>query len=177
MRRVRFSAAMSLDGYIAGPNGEFDWIPMDPEIDFAAMFKDFDTILMGRKSYEAAKAQENVGMPGMAAVVFSSTLRQEDCPGVTVARAPAETVRALRAAPGKDLWLFGGGELLRSFLALGLVDQLEIATIPILLGGGLPVLPAPAARASLTLVSHRVYSTTGTAFATYTVSRDGASIS
>ena len=74
MRRVRFSAAMSLDGYIAGPNGEFDWIPM------------------GRKSYEAAKAQENVGMPGMA-----------------VARSPAETVRALRAEPGKDLWLFGDG--------------------------------------------------------------------
>lgn len=86
-------------------------------------------------------------MPGMAVVVFSSTLRQEDCRGVTVARSPAETVRALRAEPGRDLWPFGGGELLKSFLALGLVDQLEIATIPILLGGGLPVLPAPAADA------------------------------
>src|SRR5687767_8343379 len=109
-RRVRFSAAMSLDGYIAGPQGESDWILMDPDIDFGALFKDFDTVLLGRKSYEAARPQGGSGaMPGMAAYVFSRTLRQDDCPGVTVSDSPAETVAALRAAPGKDIWLFGGG--------------------------------------------------------------------
>lgn len=53
--------AMSLDGYIAGPKGEYDWIPMDPDIDFAALFKDYDTILMGRKSYQAAQKQGGGG--------------------------------------------------------------------------------------------------------------------
>ena len=61
MRRVRYSVAMSLDGYIAGPKGEYDWIPMDPDIDFAALFKDYDTILMGRKSYQAAQKQGGGG--------------------------------------------------------------------------------------------------------------------
>ena len=50
MRRIRYSVATSVDGYIAGPNGESDWIIMDPEIDFHALFGQFDTVLMGRKS-------------------------------------------------------------------------------------------------------------------------------
>ena len=68
MRRVRYSVAVSLDGYIAGPKGEYDWIVMDPDIDFGALFKEFDTVLMGRKSYEAARKQGGGGaMPGMQA--------------------------------------------------------------------------------------------------------------
>lgn len=51
MRRVRYSVAMNLDGYIAGPNGEYDWIIMDPAIDFAALFAEFDTVLMGRRTF------------------------------------------------------------------------------------------------------------------------------
>ena len=58
MRRVRYSVAMSLDGYIAGPNGEADWIVHDPDIDFAALFSEFDTFLIGRKTYEAMQAQK-----------------------------------------------------------------------------------------------------------------------
>ena len=68
MRRVRYSVAVSLDGYIAGPKGEYDWIVMDPDIDFGALFKEFDTVLTGRKSYEAARKQGGGGaMPGMQA--------------------------------------------------------------------------------------------------------------
>jgi len=102
-RRVRLSVAMSLDGFIATPDGGYDWIPMDPEIDFAEMFSEFDTVLMGRKSYEAAQAQGQVGMPGMKAIVFSRSLRAEDHPDVTVSRSPVETVRLLRAQPGGAL--------------------------------------------------------------------------
>ena len=65
MRPVCYSVAMSLDGLIAGPNGEADWIVMDPEIDFGQLFARFDTLLMGRKSWEAAKSQGGGGMPGM----------------------------------------------------------------------------------------------------------------
>ena len=56
MRKIVYSVAMSLDGYVAGPNGEADWITMDPEIDFTALFARFDTVLMGRKTYEQVKA-------------------------------------------------------------------------------------------------------------------------
>lgn len=168
MRRVRLSAAMSLDGYIAGPNGEFDWIVMDPDIDFRELMGGFDTVLMGRKSYEAARKQGGgAGMPGMRAYVFSRTLRQKDCPDATVSESPRETVAALKAAPGKDLWLFGGGLLFRSFLELGLVDALEVAVVPVLLGGGLPLLPQPAKQAKLTLIKHRVYPKTGTVLLEY----------
>jgi dihydrofolate reductase len=168
MRRVRLSVAMSLDGYIAGPNGESDWIVMDPDIDFRALFSGFDTVLMGRKSYAAALQQgSGGGMPGMQAYVFSRTLRQADCPGVIVSDKPAETLAELNAKPGKDIWLFGGGLLFRSFLELGLVDGVEVAIIPVLLGGGLPLLPQPASLAKLKLVKHKVYEKSGTVLLEY----------
>ena len=92
MRRVRFSVAVSLDGCIAGPNGEFDWILMDPDIDFGALMGAFDTVLLGRKTYEMTRQQAGSGMPGMQVYVFSRTLRQEDCSGVTVSSTLKETV-------------------------------------------------------------------------------------
>lgn len=163
MRRVRFSVAMSLDGYIAGPGGEFDWIVMDPDIDFGALMGAFDTVLLGRKTYEVTRGQGGGGgMPGMKAYVFSRTLRQEDCKGVTVSADPAGTVADLKGAEGKDIWLFGGGSLFASLLELGLVDSVEVAVIPVLLGGGIPLLPAPADRTKLRLIGHRVYEKTGT---------------
>jgi dihydrofolate reductase len=162
MRRIRYSVAMTLDGYVAGPKGEIDWIMMDPEIDFAALASSFDTMLLGRKTYEAARQQGgSPAMPGMQAYVLSHTLRQSDCPGVTVSDNPRDTVEKLRAAPGKDIWLFGGGSLFRSLLGMGLVDTVEVAIIPVLLGGGIQLLPDPAERAKLKLTSHKVYGKTG----------------
>ena len=136
MRKVVYSAAMSLDGYIAGPRGESDWIVIDPDLDFDAMLARFDTILLGRRTYAATRAGGGGGMPGVKSYVFSRTLQQADAPGVTVSADPLQTVSDLKAQPGKDIWLFGGGSLFRSLLPLGLVEVVEVAIIPVLLGGG-----------------------------------------
>jgi dihydrofolate reductase len=164
MRKVAYGGAMSLDGFIAGPNGEYDWIVMDPEIDFAAMTARFDTFLIGRKTFDAMRRMGNVGppAPGIRNIVFSRTLRPEDCPDVTLSDNAEAVVADLRTRPGKDIALFGGGELFRSLLAAGLVDEVSVSVIPVLLGGGVPFLPAPAQRARLKLRTHRVYKKTGT---------------
>jgi dihydrofolate reductase len=160
---------MSLDGYLAGPNGEIDWIVMDPEIDFAAMTAAFDAMVMGRKTYEAALAQGGgPAMSGMTSYVLTSTLRQADCPDVVVSSDPRGTVARLKAEPGKDIWLFGGGSLFRSLLAMGLVDRVEVAIVPVLLGGGIPFLPE-AERVNLKLAKHEVYPKTGTVALEYEV--------
>ncbi len=162
MRQIRYSVAMSLDGYIAGPRGEFDWIVQDPEVDFAALMGRFDTLLLGRKTFELMLAQGAGASSGMRTYVFSRTLRQEDHPEVTVVAEPTrEMLAALKEEPGKDIWLMGGGSLFASLLALGRVDAVEVAIIPVVLGGGIPFLPPPARQAKLKLTGQRVYATTG----------------
>lgn len=169
MRRVRFSGAVSLDGYIAGPHGEYDWIPMDPDIDFGALFKDFDTRVMGRKSYDEVRKQMASGAPtmDMPTYVFSRTLRQADAPGVIVANDLKQTITELRQLQGKDIWLWGGGELLESMLDLGLVDAMDVAIVPVLLGKGIRLLPGARKMAKLRLVKHRMYAKTGTVLLSY----------
>ena len=160
MRRVRYAVASSLDGYIAGPKGEADWIIMDPEIDFKAIFNEFDTALVGRRTFEAMASAGSVTLPGMKTFVFSRTLQPQDHPKVTiVADRPEETVTALRANRGKDIWLFGGGSLFRSLAEAGLVDTVEVSVVPVLLGGGIPLLPSPANQIKLTLTGHKIYKT------------------
>lgn len=173
MRRVRYQVAMSLDGYIAGPKGEADWIPMDPDIDFTALFSEFDTLVMGRRTYEAMAGQGGGGsFSGMKVVVVSRTLQAASHPKVRIVSTEVgEGVEALRKEKGKDIWLFGGGDLFRSLLELGLVDTVEVAVLPVLLGGGIPLLPSPAIQTSLRLMSHRVYEKTGTVLLKYDVKK------
>lgn len=155
MRPVRYNVAASLDGYIAGPNGEYDWIPLEPAIDFGALFRNVDTVLLGRHSYElVSRDPAAAAWPrGARVFVFSRTLRAADHPEVTVvADDAAAVVSRLRAeASGGDIWLYGGGALFGSLLAAGQVDRVEVTVIPILLGGGVPLLPPGMARAPLVL--------------------------
>jgi dihydrofolate reductase len=162
MRRVRYVVAMSLDGYIAGPNGEADWIIMDPRIDFGALFDQFDAFLLGRKTFENMGGGVGGRRLGVQTIVFSRTLRQQDYPNVTiVSENPQQVLADLRSKPGKDIWLFGGGELFRSLLEARLVDGVEVAVIPVLLGEGIPLLPPKPSteRFKLKLVSSRTYET------------------
>jgi len=160
MRPVRYNVAATLDGYIAGPNGEFDWIPEDPTVDFAGIFKKVDTMLLGRRTYEATL---QTGAPSwgkkMRVYVFSRTLRPEDHPKVTVVGDDAAgVVAALRAEPGDgEIWLFGGGDLFRSLLSAGQVDAVEVTVVPVLLGGGLPLLPPGGPRTLLSLDRTHTY--------------------
>lgn len=164
MRRVRYAVAASLDGYIAGPGGEADWIVMDPDIDFKALTSEFDTVLVGRRTWEGMTAGGSAGQVfGMRTYVFSRTMDPARYPKVTVVADDApEVVAALREESGKDIWLFGGGLLFHSLLEAGVVDTVEVAVIPVLLGEGIPLYPSPGVRAKLRLTGHKLYPRTGT---------------
>jgi dihydrofolate reductase len=171
MRRLRYSVASSLDGFIAGPNGEFDWIPMDPDIDFGALFSRYDTLLMGRSTYEASSSYPG-GMSmwkHMRIIVCSTTLTSVNGAELWSDNIP-ERVRALKEEAGKDLWLFGGGDLFRSLLEAGVVDDVEVAIVPVLVGGGIPIRALPASLKKLTLTEHVFYEKTGTVLMTYSTS-------
>ncbi len=171
MRRLRYSVASSIDGFIAGPNGEYDWIPMDPDIDFDAMFGRYDTLLMGRKTFEASAAYPTESMAmwkGMRVIVCSNTLAA--AAGAELWSGDVATrVTQLKQEVGKDIWLFGGGELFRTLLEAGVDDDIEIAMVPVLLGGGIPLRAMPAALTHLTVTEHRLYPKSGTVMMTYAV--------
>ena len=123
MRRIRYQVAASLDGYIAGPQGQYDWIPTDPEIDFDSIFAQFDTLLMGRKTYEQLQASGDLdAFAHMRTIVFSRTLNSAQCPGATLVAGEdwSDAIEGMRGEPGKDIWLFGGGQLFQACAHPGL---------------------------------------------------------
>jgi dihydrofolate reductase len=145
---------MSLDGYIAGPKGEADWIELDPTLDVAAFFRafysQFDTAIMGRLAYEVYGG----AVEGMDTYVFSRTLPPGPRGGVTVLGGDGiARLRTLRAGDGKDIWLFGGGSLFGSLADAGLVDSVELSVMPVMLGDGLPVITGNKTRVKLRLQS------------------------
>lgn len=165
MRKVILGLAVSLDGFIEGPNGEYDWCFTDQDYGLSAFFRRIDAILMGRKSFELAQSAdgENGGgnpWKGITTYVFSKTLKSvTDKDTVLISGDAPSEVRKLKAGPGKDIWLFGGAELTASLLGESLVDELWLSIHPVVLGSGKPLFQNIRERMNLKLVEHKVYDT------------------
>ena len=161
MGRICYSVAMSLDGYIAGPGGEYDWIPVDEEVDadLAHTWTNYDTFLMGRKTYEVAVAGLGAQtFEGYKTIVVSRTMDPAQYPALTIVSEPTrELMEVLRQAAGKDIWLFGGAQLFRSLLEINAVDAVEVSIMPVLIGDGIKLMPPPYEHRRLRLVGHKVY--------------------
>jgi dihydrofolate reductase len=158
MRQVFYRVATSLDGFIAGPQGDIDWIIADPTVDFASLYASVDTVLLGRRTYELTLQPGAPPWPADWRIyVCTRTLDAAQHPSVTVVNEDlGTTVAALRSESGRDIWLFGGGSLFSSLLAADLVDRIEVAVMPVLLGSGTPMVSAGAPRSPLSLVKSNV---------------------
>jgi dihydrofolate reductase len=170
MRKLILAVAVSLDGFIEGPNGEYDWCFTDQDYGLKDFFKRIDTIFVGRKTYEMSLEMEGggAGFPKFKEYIFSTTL-DEVKEGATLIKEDVKTeVEKIKNEKGKDIWLFGGAGLTTSLMNLGLVDEISLAVYPILLGGGKPLFNNIKERIKLTLVDTRKYST-GLVSLTYNV--------
>jgi dihydrofolate reductase len=137
MKKIILSVAVSLDGFIEGPSGEYDWCPPPSEKEMNDFLGGIDTIFMGRKSYEVAGASM---FPDKTCYVFSSTMKstKEKNVKLIVGDLPKE-VHAIQDLPGKNIWLFGGASLTTTFINNNWVDEMWLGLVPILLGSGKPL--------------------------------------
>src|SRR5271163_123989 len=159
MRKIILGLGISLDGYIARPNGAVDFLFMPKDFSMAPFFATIDTAMMGRKTYEASLKMGGSFDGTMVSYVFSRTLAAAQRDGVTFTRrSPAALIREIRKRPGKNIWLMGGGELAREFLKADLVDELVLGVVPVLLGEGIPLFPAGFAQRDFALVENKTYS-------------------
>lgn len=166
MRKLILCVAVSLDGLIEGPNGEYDWCLMDQDYGMSDFFKRIDALFMGRKTYEMAEAmgEAPAGFPKFKEYIFSTTLTSVKKGAVLIKTNIKEEVEKIKNdssanSAKKDIWLFGGAGLTTSLLNLGLVDELLLAVHPIILGGGKPLFHNIKTRIHLKLVDTKTYST------------------
>ena len=160
MRSVVLGLGISLDGYIARPDGAVDFLFMPKDYSMAPFFASVDTAIMGRKTFDAArKMGGSFGGSAMASYVFSRTEAPGEREGVVfVKQSPAAFVARLRKKRGKNIWLMGGGELAREFLKADLVDELHIGIVPVLVGAGIPLFPSGFPQREFMLVENKTYS-------------------
>ena len=161
MRKVILGLAVSLDGFIEGPKGEYDWCTPTPDYNFNEFFNRFDSIFVGRKTYQVSAEMEGgpPGFPKFKEYVFSTTLDKVK-EGATLIKGDIKTeVEKIKKEKGKDIWLFGGAGLTTSLMNLGLVDELSLTVHPVLLGSGKPLCSNIKDRINLTLLDAKTYST------------------
>jgi dihydrofolate reductase len=162
MRKIILQLATSLDGYIEGPNGEYDWCFTDQDYGMTAFLERVDTMFIGRKSYELVLGMGDDAMPGFPMLkeyVFSNTLHQLKPGAVLIKGNIKKQVEKIKQEPGKDIWLFGGASLTAALLDLGLIDEISLAVHPILLGSGKPLFIDIKGRMPLRLLGSQTYAT------------------
>ncbi len=172
MRKIILGVAVSLDGFIEGPNGEYDWCFTDQDYGLNDFFKRVDTIFVGRKTYEMSLGLEGgmEGFPKFKEYVFSTTLANVKEGASLVRDNIQQEVEKIRNQEGKDIWLFGGASLTTSLMKLGFVDEFSLAVHPILLGKGKPMFQHIDDRIRLELMDSKTYST-GLVLLTYAVKK------
>ena len=162
MRKLILGLAVSLDGFIEGPNGEYDWCFTDQDYGMSEFFRRIDSVFMGRRSYELTLTMGSAEMPGVPKFqnyIFSNTLKELSDPSAVLVNGDIESkVRKIKEQPGKDIWLFGGASLTTSLLNLGLVDEIGLGVHPIILGAGKPLFQSISQRINLHLVESKTYS-------------------
>jgi dihydrofolate reductase len=160
MRKIILGLAVSLDGFIEGPKGEYDWCFMDQDYGMSDFLKRVDTLFMGRKTYELTLTMKgNGGLPPMKEYVFSNTLKEVKKAAVLISGDIRQQVEKIRNSEGKDIWLFGGAALTSSLMNLGLIDEIWLALHPVILGSGKALFNGIGKRTWLRLTDTRVYST------------------
>ena len=161
MRKIVLSLAVSLDGFIEGPNGEYDWCFMDQDYGMSAFMNSIDAVFVGRKTYEMSLGMEAdmSGMPRMDEYVFSNTLDKVKEGSVLIKGDIKTQVEKIKNQTGKDIWLFGGASLTTTLMTLKLIDEVHLAVHPILLGGGKPLIREVSERVNLELIDTKTYST------------------
>lgn len=160
MRNVILQLAVSLDGFIEGPNGEFDWCFTDDDYGMTAFAQRIDAIFIGRKSYEMAMSMGGATPPGFPPIkeyVFSASLDKVEGDRELIKGDVAEEVKKIKDQPGKDIWLYGGSSLTTSFIEQQLVDEMALAVHPILLGAGKPLFQHISGRVPLQLIHSEAY--------------------
>ena len=158
MRKVVLGVGISLDGYIARPDGAVDFLFMPKDYSMAPFFETIDTEVMGRKTYDVG-LKMGAKFGSMPAYVFSNSQSPGERDGVIFTRdSPAQVVGEIRQRKGKNIWLMGGGELAREFLKADLIDELYLGVVPILIGEGLPLFPARFPQRNFALVENKTYS-------------------
>jgi len=168
MKKVILNLAVSLDGFIEGPNGEIDWCIMEEDMGFDAFLESVDTLLYGRVSYDAwgnyqpeAQAPEAEQKMWQAIhaknkFVFSRENREDDSATFISTDIPAK-VQAIKQQAGKDIWLYGGANLIETFIHAGLIDSYRISVHPVALGNGKPLFEDLQQRLNLRLTGTRVF--------------------
>ncbi len=173
MRKLILQLAVSLDGYIEGPNGEYDWCFTDDDYGMSEFFGRIDSVFIGRKSYEMVASmggEPPPGFPKLTNYVFSNSLDRVNDGDVIVCGDIAGEVNRIKSEEGKDIWLFGGAGLTTSLLNMNLIDEMSLAIHPIILGAGKPLFHDITERKPLALVKSKIYPN-GLAMMTYAVER------